>query len=98
MARRTVHIKIEIRKPDEFLTLCEDVIKEHIELGATSPFAAGNLVDMNDYDSRVTLARQERNKALEHYACGNERKGKINADSRGGITKGSPVPLRGLQG
>ncbi len=23
---------------------------------------------MNDYNSRVTLARQERNKALEHYA------------------------------
>ncbi len=98
MSRRTTKIKIRINKPDVFLKLCEDVIEQHNEMGVASPFADGDLVDMNDYNNRITLARQERNKALEHYACGNERQGKINADSRGGIMKGSPVPLRGLEG
>ncbi len=68
MSRRTIHIKIQKRQPDKFLTLCEDVIEQHNEQGAASPFADGDLVDMNDYNNRVTLARQERNKALEHYA------------------------------
>lgn len=68
MARRTVNVKIEIRKPEDFLALCEAVLEKHLALGAASPFAAGDLVDMTDYQNRLTQARQKRNEALEYYA------------------------------
>ncbi len=68
MARLTLQFKIQIRKPDTFLKLCEDIVAEHNELGAASPFAGGNLIDMPDFIDRVNLARKERNTAIEHYA------------------------------
>lgn len=68
MSRRTTQVKVRINKPDIFLKLCEDILEQHNEQGADSPFADGDLIDMTDYNERVTLARQERNKALEHYA------------------------------
>ena len=68
MAKRTVNVKIEIRKPDDFLTLCEAVLEKHLALGAASPFADNDLVDMTAYQNRLTQARQKRNEALQYYA------------------------------
>lgn len=68
MAKRTVNVKIEIRKPDDFLTLCEAVLAQHLALGAASPFAGNNLVDMDAYQTRVIKAREKREEALQYYA------------------------------
>jgi hypothetical protein len=68
MARRSIKIKVRINKPDDFLALCEAVLKQHLALGAASPFAAGDLVDMAAFQSRLTQARQKRNEALQYYA------------------------------
>jgi len=68
MAKRVTRIKLPIRDPETFLTLCEDIVEQNNELGATSPFAGDDLVNMTKYADRVTLARQKRTEALEHYA------------------------------
>ena len=68
MAKRTVNVKIEIRKPDDFLTLCEAVLAHHLALGAASPFAGNTLVDMDAYQARLTKAREKREEALQYYA------------------------------
>lgn len=68
MARRTTSVKVKVNKPEEFLALCEAVLAKHLALGAASPFAGGDLVDMAAYQDRLTQARQKRNEALQYYA------------------------------
>jgi len=68
MGKRTVKAKLNTNKPDTFLKLCEDVVTYNNTLGATSPFADGEFVNMTDYADKVSRARQKREEALEHYA------------------------------
>lgn len=68
MARRTTTVKVKVNKPEDFLALCEALLAKHLALGAASPFAAGDLVDMAAFQNRLTQARQKRNEALQYYA------------------------------
>lgn len=68
MSRRTTVIKLEVKSPDTFLTLCESVVEYNQQLGAASPLAGDNLVDMTDFEQRVQLARETREKAILLYA------------------------------
>ena len=68
MARRTIKINLQARNPEKFLTLCDDIIEQNTSLGASSPLADGQLVDMSDFAVLATKARQHREKALEYYA------------------------------
>ncbi len=68
MGRRTITVKVKKDKPDTFLTLCEDIVEQNNELGAGSPFADGDLVDMTVFADLVSRARKKRNEALEYQA------------------------------
>lgn len=68
MARRTIKINLQARNPEKFLTLCDDIVEKNAELGASSPLADGQLLDMSDFAVLAAKARALREKALEHYA------------------------------
>ncbi|MBK7147353.1 MAG: hypothetical protein IPH78_00695 [Bacteroidetes bacterium] len=68
MGRRTITVKVNKDKPDAFLNLCEDIVSKNNELGASSPFADGDLVDMAVFADLVSRARARREEALEYQA------------------------------
>ena len=46
----------------------EDIVERNTELGAASPFASGDIVDMAAFAAKVAAARAKREEALNHYA------------------------------
>lgn len=68
MSRRTTVIKLSPTSPDQFLTLCEAVVKRNNILGPASPLAGDDMVDMTLFAQRTELARQKRERAIELYA------------------------------
>jgi len=68
MGRRTITVKVNKDKPETFLTLCEDIVSQNNDLGAASPFADGDLVDMTVFADLVSRARAKREEALEYQA------------------------------
>lgn len=68
MARRTVTVKSYRYNPSKLLQTLEDIVEYNTELGASSPFASGDIVDMTAFAAKVAAARAKRTEALHHYA------------------------------
>ena len=56
------------RQPEKLLTLSEEVVEHNTTLGAASPLANGDVVDMTEFSALVAEARKQRNLAEEYYA------------------------------
>src|SRR3990172_11090099 len=63
MARRTVKIKIPVKKPDAFKKLLEKILKRHRELGKDSPLNKFGKVDMKKFSAEFTKANGSRSKS-----------------------------------
>lgn len=100
MAKRTTKVKIKTNKPDHFLKLCEDIVEHNTELGASSPFASGDLVNMTDYAAKVSQARQLRTEAEEHCAIARAAmaRSRVILGTNGGQTSTTPGTLINMTG
>lgn len=56
-----------LRHPDKFLKLCQAILNMHTALGPSSPFAAGDVVNMTQFANQLSRATAKRNEALEYY-------------------------------
>lgn len=68
MSKRITNISVYRRNPDKFLELCQAVTAYNATLGAASPFATGDFVDMAAFAQTVGKAQAAREKALALYA------------------------------
>lgn len=68
MSKRTTKVALYLRHPDKFIKLCQAVVEHNTALGAASPFATGDFVDMAAFAQTLTKASSARQKALELYA------------------------------
>jgi hypothetical protein len=68
MGRRTVRINLQTGNPDKFLELCKAIVEHNDALGASSPLASGDIIDMAAYSNTLAQAVEARESALELYA------------------------------
>lgn len=68
MGRRTVRINLQTGNPEKFLELCKAIVEYNDALGASSPLASGDIIDMAAYSNTVAQAVEARERALELYA------------------------------
>ena len=65
MARKTVRIEIPPRNIGKYIKLIEGIWARHILIGASSPLLNDPVIDMADYQAKMTQALALRQEALE---------------------------------
>ncbi len=60
MTKLSVKVEIADNKPDELIDLGDDVLKKHLELGATSPLLG---LDMETFERNLNEAKENRAEA-----------------------------------
>jgi hypothetical protein len=96
MSRKTVRVEVPYRKQDEFISLAEQVINKHEELGESSPLLSLNKMDL--FGDKLGQAGQLRNesKKLRNQSESKMEEAKLNLGIAPGQTKETPDTVYNL--
>jgi hypothetical protein len=83
MSRTNIRVDIPVKKPDAFVTLAENIMAKHTELGDQSPLV--NL-DMTTFSTQLTNGRSRRDEAKSLRAQSEAKQQESN--SALGLAKG----------
>ena len=64
MARKTVKIEIPAGKPEDLMTLAENLVEQHTELGKESPLDTDRIKELDDAVKPVTYASPAASSAI----------------------------------
>lgn len=96
MTRKTIKVTIPYNKPDELISLAENVNNKHEELGESSPLSALNKMDV--FGDKLGQAGQLRNesKKLRNQSESKMEEAKLNLGIAAGQTKETPDTVYNL--